>query len=361
MTQEYGMEQQVHQRKLGIRVVRYSLGGIAVLIAFLFVAAGVSSAFNAWARRRALVVAGVPGKLYTVDGRRMHLFCTGQGSPTIVLEAGLGDDSMIWGEVQPVLARETQVCSYDRAGFGWSEPRPGVRDSNAIASELHTLLTEAGITGPIILMGHSIAGIHMRAYIARYPENVKGIVFVDGSTPLQDDRMGAPFREVEKKLYGQMPWQRFLITIGVPRLLGQCSQVFPGLEAYAAWIKADLCNPQQITTSQAEIAGIQASGEETVHLGPFGDLPILIFSQDPEKTMPGLPPALAPQVSAIWNGMQEDIKKLSTRSRRIIAKGSGHYVEIERAELVNRGVENFLQVVRGQAAPLAPYGSTVKE
>ena len=247
----------------------------------------------------------------------MHLFCTGQGSPTIVLDAGLGNDSMIWGKVQPVLARDTQVCSYDRAGFGWSEPRLGVRDSNAISSELHGLLTEAGITGPIILMGHSIFGIHMRAYAARYPENLKGIVVVDGSTPLQNDRFPAVVNDAQKKYYAKIPWYRFLTFIGVPRLLGMCSHVDSGFEAYAAWIKADSCSLQQLTTVEAEVAGVQASGEETVHLGPFGDLPILIFSQDPEKPVPEFSPEAGRQMSPVWNGMQEDLKKLSTRSRRI--------------------------------------------
>ncbi len=268
---------------------------------------------------------------------------------------------MIWGKVQPVLSRETRVCSYDRAGSGWSESRPDVRDSNAISSELHGLLKESGITDPIILMGHSIAGIHMREYEARYPEGVKGIIFLDGSTPLQDDRFPASFREEEKKYYGKLPWYKFLTIIGVARLMGQCSQVDRGFEPYADWIKADSCNPQQFNAVQAELAGIQPSGEETARLGPFGDLPILIFSQDPDKPMEQLPPALSQQVPAIWNGMQEDIKKLSTRSRRIIAKGSAHYIQVDRPELVNREVAIFLQVVRGQAAPLAPYGSTEKQ
>jgi len=355
------MEYQVSQRKPGSRIVRYGIRGVSVLFALLFVATCISTAWNARVRHHALTVAGTPGKLYMVNGRWMHLFCTGQGSPTIVLEAGLGDDSMIWGKVQPVLSRETRVCSYDRAGFGWSESRPGVRDSNAISSELHGLLKESGITDPIILMGHSIAGIHMREYVARYPEGVKGIVFLDGSTPLQDDRFPASFRDEEKKYYEKMPWYKLLTIIGVARLRGQCSQVDPGFEAYAAWIKADSCNPQQFTAIQAELAGVQPSGEETARLGPFGDLPILIFSQDPNTPMEQLPPALNQQVSTIWNEMQEDIKKLSTRSRRIIAKGSTHYIQVDRPELVNREVSNFLQVVRGQAAPLAPYGATEKQ
>lgn len=345
------------------RALQYIVRGVVALIALLLVAVAASAAYNAWAFHHARAVAGVAGKLYNVDGRNMHLNCTGQGSPTIVLEDGLGNNWTIWAKVQPVLAQNTQVCSYDRAGFGWSDPRPGVRDSNAIATELHALLTQAGITGPIILMGHSIAGIHMREYEARYPENVKGIVFLDGSTPLQDDRFPAEARAAEKQYFSKLPWYKFLTFIGVPRVLGKCSHVDPGFEADAAWIKADSCSTQQMSAAQAEVAGIQASGEETVHLGPFGDLPILIFSQDPEKSepIPGVSAAANQQMTTTWNGMQEDIKKLSTRSRRIIAAGSTHYIQVDRAELVNTNVANFLNVVRGQAQPLQPWGSTVRQ
>jgi pimeloyl-ACP methyl ester carboxylesterase len=357
------MDQQVAQRSASSRIVRYVVRGIVGLIALVIVAVGISAAYNAWAFHHARAAAGIAGKLYMVNGKNMHIYCTGQGSPTIVLEDGLGNNWTIWAKVQPVLSRDTQVCSYDRAGFGWSDPRPGVRDSKAIAAELHGLLTQAGITGPIILMGHSIAGIHMREYEAQYPENVKGIVFIDGSTPLQDQRFPAAAREAEKQYFSKLGWYKFLTFIGVPRVLGQCSRVEPGFEAYAAWIKADSCTVRQINAAQAEVAGVQPSGEETALLGPFGDLPILIFSQDPDKpmAMPGVSDATSREVSSVWNGMQEDVKKLSTRSRRIIAKGSGHYVQVERADLVNTNVENFLQVVRGQAQPLEPWGSTVRQ
>lgn len=186
------MDVQRARRSVPSRIVRITLRGVAILIGVVILAVAVSTVYNAWAFHHARAAAGVPGKLYSVNGRRMHLFCTGQGSPTIVLEDGLGNNWTVWAKVQPVLSQDTQVCAYDRAGFGWSDPRPGVRDSKAIATELHGLLTQAGITGPIILMGHSIAGIHMREYVARYPENVKGIVFIDGSTPLQDDRSPPP-------------------------------------------------------------------------------------------------------------------------------------------------------------------------
>jgi pimeloyl-ACP methyl ester carboxylesterase len=116
----------------------------------------------------------------------MHIYCTGSGSPAIVLEAGGGNDSVIWRGVQPPLAKTTRVCAYDRTGSGWSDAQPGPRDADHIADELHQLSLRAGITGPVVLMGHSIGGIFLRDYATRYPENIAGLIFVDSSTPLQN-------------------------------------------------------------------------------------------------------------------------------------------------------------------------------
>ena len=317
----------------------------------------IGSIWNALAIRHLEAVAGVPGKLYSVNGRTMHIYCTGTGSPTIVLEAGLGNDSMIWGKNQPELSKLTQVCAYDRAGFGWSEARPGVRDSNAISAELNGLLQQAGITGPIILMGHSIAGIHMRNYAAAYPQQVKGIIFVDGSTPQQDLYMPAGLEAKQKQIVSILyPVAKAATAVGLMRALGQCSDVQPGMEAYAAWIKADACHPLQYTSSMAEMAGIAVSGDETVQADHFGDMPILIFSQDPSLKNALLSKDLSDQLSVVWNGMQENLKKLSTNSRRIIAKGSTHYVQVDRSDLVNREVTVYLQDLRN--GTISPQNGT---
>jgi pimeloyl-ACP methyl ester carboxylesterase len=98
-------------------------------------------------------------------------------------ESGLGDDARVWGKVQPELAKLTRVCSYDRSGLGWSDPRPGLRDSVTVANQLHGLLIAAGISGPVVLMGHSMAGCHMREYGSKYPGDIAGVVFVDAVTP----------------------------------------------------------------------------------------------------------------------------------------------------------------------------------
>ena len=119
------------------------------------------------------------GQLVDVGGYRLHISCVGEGSPTVVLDAGLGGFSLDWSLVQPELAATTRVCAYDRAGYGWSDPSPHARTPSQIADELHTLLVNAGIQGPYVLVGHSAAGKHVRLYASRYPQAVAGMVLID--------------------------------------------------------------------------------------------------------------------------------------------------------------------------------------
>jgi pimeloyl-ACP methyl ester carboxylesterase len=300
-----------------------------------------------------------PGKTYLVDGHTMRIDCMGSGSPAIVLDAGLGNDGLIWGGVQPALAKTTRVCSYDRAGFGWSDALPAPRDAEHIATGLHGLLAAAGIHGPVVLMGHSIAGIYVREYATRYPTEVAGLIFVDGSTPLQN--RNPAFKAHDSG--ASTRWLRMLVdqaalTLGIPRLMGVCSQSFPGFDPHAAQLEAeDQCHSRP-GASAAEIGSIDQSGEETVHTGPYGALPILIFSQDPVKAISDGEPA---DIAEAWNQMQEDLKRLSTRSRRIVAKGSPHYIQVVRAELIEREVPVFIEQIRGTAPEPKDYGSTTTE
>ena len=348
-------------RSIGARIVRVTKRVLVFILVVVVMLLCAGAIWNAVALHHYRSIAGIPGKIYQVDGHAMQMLCTGSGSPVVVLEAGLGNDSMIWGKNQPELSKITKVCAYDRAGFGWSDPVPGVRDSNAISHELRGLLEQAGITGPIILMGHSIAGIHMRNYAAHYPENIAGIVFIDGSTPQQDKYFPASIEKKQEQFVKILfPLAKAATATGVLRAIGQCTAITPGMEAYTAWIKADSCAPSQITSVEREMKGVPASGDESVNTGPFGSTPILIFSQDPTMHDARLGDEGGKELSGIWNGMQENLKKLSTNSRRIIAKGSTHYVQVDRSDMLNREVTKFIEQVRsGTASP--QNGTTVTE
>src|SRR5437763_9389381 len=126
-----------------------------------------------------------PGKLVDIGGYRLHINCTGTGSPTVILDAGLGGTSLDWSKVQPAVAHFTRVCSYDRAGYGWSDTGPGPRTSQQIVKELHLLLVHAQINGPYVLVGHSVGGLNMRLYAYRYPQEVAGMVLLDSTSEHQ--------------------------------------------------------------------------------------------------------------------------------------------------------------------------------
>jgi pimeloyl-ACP methyl ester carboxylesterase len=126
-----------------------------------------------------------PGRSYVVDGHRLHLQCTGTGTPTVVLEGGLGETSRAWGWIAPTVSRSTRVCAYDRAGQGWSDNARRPQDAFAVADDLHTLLRTAGEVGPYVLVGHSTGGTYALAHAARYPGDVTGMVLVDSASPDQ--------------------------------------------------------------------------------------------------------------------------------------------------------------------------------
>jgi len=122
-----------------------------------------------------------PGRRITIGGRKLHLSCTGAGSPTVVLMAGGGAFSIDWALVQPQVAENTRVCSYDRAGLAWSDPGPADETVEQTISDLHMLLNNGGEKGPYLLVGASVGGIYIQAYQRAFPTEVAGLVFSNSS------------------------------------------------------------------------------------------------------------------------------------------------------------------------------------
>jgi pimeloyl-ACP methyl ester carboxylesterase len=121
-----------------------------------------------------------PGQLVDVGGHRLHLRCTGSGTPTVLLESGLGETGAYWEWISPAVALDTKVCAYDRSGRGWSEPVSAPQDGVAVATDLHLLLDRAHVPGPFVLVGHSSGAQYVRIFADRYPEQVAGMVLLDG-------------------------------------------------------------------------------------------------------------------------------------------------------------------------------------
>jgi len=331
----------------------------AILWPFALICTGLalSTAFNAvalyWYRHPP------PGEMYQVNGHLMRMQCMGNGSPTLVLEAGSGNGGLTWAGIQPKLATHTRVCSYDRAGLGWSDPLPGPRDADHIAAELHGLLASAGVERPVILMGHSMGGLFIRDYAAHYPDEVAGLIFEDSSTPLQNRNPAyLTYDGPRKATKFNIALNKAMFILGVPRLLGACSGKLDGQDTLATRVLfEDKChNP--IDAIRAEDADFDLSGQETAHTGPFKSLPILILEHDiAVDQADGLPASLLQAFQA----NQKDLAELSGRSHQVIAKGSGHYIHLQRPDLVEREVFNFIDQVRGNKPSLEPQHSVAEE
>lgn len=333
---------------------------VLILILAVFTA-GAGFAYNELSIAVLRAHAGLRGELYTVDGHRMHLFCSGTGSPTIVLSSGLGDDSLVWARTQAALSATTRVCSYDRSGLGWSDRRAAIPDAKNIAVELHTLLHESKVTFPIVLMGHSISGVYIREYAQLYGNDLAALIFVDGSTPLQDRLFPAVYAQIDSERRRQVPMEFAKMMFGVDRLQGKCADPPRGFDAYRAWFLADACILGHLEQEQRELDAVVVSGQETIHSGPFGSLPILIFSRDPSVRRTDMPAQDAREGSLLWDRLQQNLLRLSTRSRRIIALRSDHYIFLDREALVLREVHGFIGQLRDNTPPATPYGSTTRE
>jgi pimeloyl-ACP methyl ester carboxylesterase len=345
------------------KIVEQAVLSIVILVAFAI--AGYT-AFNAIAVRSFWSRNPAPGRIVDVGGYGMHIDCTGNGSPVLILEAGGQNDSTIWRGVQPALAKTTTVCAYDRAGSGWSDIQPGPRDADHIAAELRQLLLQAGIKGPIVLMGHSIGGLFIRDYVTHYPADVAGIVFVDSSTPFQE-RNAALARATPTKTkidkavdFATQPWTLNLLVIaGVPRLLGMCGREHTAADHIKKIQAEDICRLRK--SAWDEVYQFDPSSQQTVNSGPFGALPILILSRDTSKGLPTRPSQSELDRRNAWSQMQEDLKKLSTRSRRIVAKNSSHYIVLDRPDLIEKEVPVFIEQIRGSTPQPATNGSTETE
>jgi pimeloyl-ACP methyl ester carboxylesterase len=318
------------------RTLISSIVAIMVAVFLLLAIAGLiyQSTSNARDRRSH----PVPGQLIDVGGYKMHIDCTGQSAakptPTVILDSGLGDTYTSWRKVQPQIAQFARVCSYDRAGLGYSDSSPRPRTSRDFAEELHTLLHNAGISGPLILVGHSMGGFNVRLYSSLYRNQVAGMVLVDSSHPEQQKRLPPTLNDIDAGWIREQEFLEFAMPFGLPRLLGFCGG--------DAAVRAAECNFRNVHESIAELKAISESAAQSASTGPRGDLPLAVLSSDPNTPQPDIPEDLVKPTNDAWQQMQNELAQLSTRSTHVIAKNSGHYIQLDRPDLVIEAVRNVV-------------------
>jgi pimeloyl-ACP methyl ester carboxylesterase len=309
---------------------RIVIGLAAVLLLSAF-SGGVYQSVASARERRAHPI---PGQLIDVGGYEMHINCSGQGTPVVILDSGLGDSYLSWQKVQPQISQITRVCSYDRAGLGYSDSSPRARNCEVFVEELHTLLHRAGIPAPYILVGHSMGGFDVRLFTSTYRDEVAGLVLVDSSHPEQQKRLPPELKDMDATWLREQEFFEFTMPFGGPRLLGFCGN--------DEEVRAAECNLHTLRESVAELKSISESAAQAATAGPLGDMPLVVLSRDPDKPQFDLPEDLVKPTSDAWQKMQYELAQLSTRSTHTIAKNSGHYIQLDRPDIA---VEAVRQVV----------------
>jgi pimeloyl-ACP methyl ester carboxylesterase len=262
------------------------------------------------------------GELYSVNGHMMHMVCMGErseGSPTVILQAGLSADSLWWYRIQTQLAQHTQVCAYDRPGLGWSEAVPGSRDVLTIVSELHTLLDQAGISAPYVMAGHSYGAIFTRIYAAHYPQEVAGVVLVDSglvnpkhfANQAEFDSWKTSNDSIQALVWGTY-------RTGLARLIGGSDFQKSGYPPEIVPEMVALHSPNQVfDTSYAEaVPAFLALTEASANAENLGTLPMIVLWASETNFMMEHIPALTV--------LHDEIATYSSNTATRIVEGADH-------------------------------------
>jgi pimeloyl-ACP methyl ester carboxylesterase len=284
-----------------------------------------------------------PGRLVDVGGYRLHLYCVGEGTPTVVLDAGLGGGALDWSMVQPEVSKFARVCAYDRAGMAWSDSGVGPRTSGQVVTELHALLGNVGVRAPYVLVGHSIAGIHVQLYASQYPDEVAGLVLVDSSHEDQLSRKGmTPIPSFYPPLI------KAVSPFGVVRLMDLVGTPSPNTPPEVEAKRAAIYSHTRSMYSYADEMSAIAVSMEQLRAAPMrlGDKPLIVLTRGMKEANQAGSPEGADQGEQAWAELQADLARRSSSGKQIIAEKSGHYIQFDQPDLVIDAIRQVVEATR---------------
>jgi len=297
------------------------------------------------------------GKLVVAGGHLLHINVIGKGSPTVILENGSGDFSFIWSLVQPKVAKTTRVVSYDRAGYAWSESGPTPRTSRQITFELHEALHNAGIKPPYILVGQSFGGFLVRAFARYYPKEVAGMVLVEavqedqrifmgGDTPkrIRDFAKGRTTPAPKTFSTAQPPTSNETVTLHT-EIDPPLDKLPDSVQKMQIWAQSQ---PQFVRTVQAEM---DWSPEDVANLYQnkgrpgytLGNIPLIVLTRGAGGYEGRADSA---ELENERLALQKELAPVSTNSKHIIDKNSGHNLHLEDAQLVIASINDVEEPAR---------------
>jgi pimeloyl-ACP methyl ester carboxylesterase len=264
-------------------------------------------------------------EMVDIGAHSLHIRCRGSGRPTVVIDTGAGDLAAKWYSVQDRLAQLTHVCTYDRAGYGQSEPGPMPRHAQQAASELKLLLEEAGLKGPYVLVGHSLGGLNLQVFADQYPDLVAGLVLLD--PPARDFIAGRAFPD----LY-QMLEQAGAEMVAAAEHLGQSSDA--GERAKADYAAAVASEHQSLAESAVQVAAVAS----------FGDIPLTVMASG--KPNPAFGDE-AQAFQAFWIEQSRALAEKSANGTFLLVEESGHHLQVDVPDVVVAAIREIVAKVQG--------------
>ncbi len=249
-----------------------------------------------------------PGQLIDVGGHRLHLNCTGSGSPTVVLEPGHGEVSSAMGWIAPAVAQDSRVCVYDRPGRGWSDPADRPQDAVETATNLHTLLDRAHIPGPYVLAGHSFGGLYVLTFASTYPDQVAGLVLLDSTAPVPGPV--PPTKAGSYDLVGRISALLPAVAhLGAAHLIGDSYDSLPPRSRNEA--RATVSTAHSVGSYLDEFFVGSRSTHQAASLVDFAGKPLIVVTAGREH-------------DAAWMAAQDKLATLSTNSRHDVVAEATH-------------------------------------
>jgi len=344
-----------------MRIAKKIFLGLVLLIVLAAIAGASYEALANWKDSRRFPQEGRSVALGAgFPGVSLSLNCTGNGTPTVILESGLGVPAAGWGLVQPEIAKFTRVCSYDRAGYGWSSAGPMPRTTAEIVKELHALLSVSGEKGPYVLAAHSFGGYNARVYTGQYPAEVAGLVFVDTSHEDQERLMPPSLQKFMKEQKKQLDTQRklapLLIFFGIARLTAGDDGESKLSKEFRDKMKYLQLQSKFIAAAGSEIASFSDSAEQVRRAGNLGDRPLVVLTAGKSADAKDLPPGVPPQeMQAFQKTWKEDLQvreaRLSTKGKQIVVPDSTHMIPMERPDAVASAIREVCEGVKRDSSP----------
>ena len=284
------------------------------------------------------------------DGRRINLLCEGRGSPTVLLDAGWNGGIGSWSDVQPELAKTTRTCAFDRAGMGFSDPGRPPRDTRAIVSDLVQTLKAAHISGPYVLVGHSMGALDMRLYASLHAKDTVGMVLVDPASEHQDARMGARADAIVAKLnFCADAAEAGKLVPGTPEDVRCVTPPRASLpEPVRARLLAMKRTPAYTRTIASEYENIATRDSDEIDAArrPLGELPLIVLTAEATGLNPGMSPEQQAAVAGMWRRMHDETAALSKRGENRLVAGSGHNIQVDKPQAVIAAVNEVVAQAR---------------